>query len=470
MGKVTLRPYQEKILNEVSNLASFGLFMGTGTGKTITSLVRTNENPTKRLLIVCPKSVISQWEYVIETYFNRFNILKYKRYWSTEKIKDFVLDNISDTHNTLVINYDRLARFDNLVDLIDDNWTVILDESHRIKDASIKRYKDNSGDTKSHKEMQKTTSIALKIGVKTPWKIILTATPTQGNYGGYIDYFSQLKFLGYIDYSLSEYRKRFCITDDIVVRGLPYPVKSIVGYKNTDELDEILYACCRSYKANFGDFEPEHINVFFDKPKSYAHTHTHHKYKDIIMSNISRTRIALKTLCTGRIYGRGFFDDTYFYDDNTIKEDWLIEFIEDTDETLAIYYNYDVELARLEEIMKKLNKRYVVINGDTRDAFKEINEKDFDVMLGQYQTASEALDGLQFKSHIAILWALPESSRLYKQMLGRINRDGQARVPIYYYLITKGTVEEMIYKMIQDKVEFSEEVIDKLLIEEDKSV
>ncbi len=37
---------------------------------------------------------------------------------------------------------------------------------------------------------------------------------------------------------------------------------------------------------------------------------------------------------------------------------------------------------------------------------------------------------------------------------------------MYYYLVTKGTIESDIYNMIEQKVEFSEEVLNKLLLDE----
>ena len=48
----------------------------------------------------------------------------------------------------------------------------------------------------------KVTRKVLQIGEKTLYKIILSATPTQKNKGGYIDYYTQLRFLGYIDYDI----------------------------------------------------------------------------------------------------------------------------------------------------------------------------------------------------------------------------------------------------------------------------
>ena len=87
-------------------------------------------------------------------------------------------------------------------------------------------------------------------------------------------------------------------------------------------------------------------------------------------------------------------------------------------------------------------------------------------MLGQYQTASQSLDGLQYKSHILVMFGIPESSLHHTQTLGRIDREWQASVPMYYYLITKGTIEDSIHRMMRRKVDYSQETLDRLLVEE----
>lgn len=457
---VILRPYQEKVLKELKNMSSVGFFMGTGTGKTFTSIFRFIENKTTNLLIICPHNVLGQWKHVLMANFSGFSILPFKNSSSAFDKNEQIKSNKG--YNTIIVNYEILHKLDNLLLTIDSSWTIIVDESHRIKDAETKKYKQNDG---SHKrQITKTTDFALKLGKLTPWKIILTATPTQGVNGGYIDYYAQLKFLGYIDYSLSTFKDKYCVIENKQIWGRPYPIKTIIGYKNTSEIDKILKFSCRYYESKFGDFEPTHTKVLVDKCKNYNKTLRERSYKDIILDNVSKKRIALKTIVTGTITGTDFYKDRYIYKDNDIKLSWVEDFLKDTNETVAIYYQYNVELAQLEALMKKLGKKYIVVNGATKDAYAEINNKNYDVMLGQFQSASQSLDGLQFKSHIMIFFAMPESSLLYKQALGRIYRDGQTKVPMYYYLVMEDTIEEDIYKMIQNKIEFSEEILDRLVL------
>jgi SNF2 family DNA or RNA helicase len=437
-----LRPYQQEALKKVSSLASFGLFMGTGTGKTITSLVRTNENLSKNLLVICPKNVTTQWKLTIDKYFPKFKILEFPKNSSADAKKKIIFNN--KEYNCIILNYDIVYKL-GLHYIVDENWTIILDESHRIKNYKTK-----------------VSKACMKIGEKAIYKIILTATPTQGNFGGYIDYFPQLYFLGYIDYSIGKFKQKYVVEKQ--VRYNSYPVKVITGYQNKDELDNILKYCCVRYEAKFGDFEPQHNLIEFEQPKNYKKLLQDKILDNIIIKNAARKRIATKTICTGVIKGKDYYDCDITKYDNDFKISWLDDFLQDTNEVVAIYYQYNVELEQLETLMKKLGKKYVVVNGDTQDKYKIINGDHYDVMLGQYQAASEALDGLQHRCHIEILFAMPESSIHYIQTIGRINRDGQTKVPMYYYLVCKGTIEKTIYDMLQKKIEFSYETLDKLII------
>ena len=423
--------------------------MGTGTGKTITSLYRASTSPTKNLLVICPHSVLGQWKAVIEEHFEQYNILEFKKTWSAKRKNEQLLS--GPDYNAVIINFEIVSKMTSLKLIVNQDWTIIVDESHRIKAMGTKR------------EPVVVTHSVLALKELTPWKMILTATPAQA---GYEDYYPQLNFLGYIDYSYDQFKSRYCIEQKISVRHSPYPIKQIVGYKNTKELDDLLKICCRKYEAKFGDFEPQHIRVDMEYPEKYAKTKRERVYGGIVINNFSRLRIALKTMCTGTILGMDMYNQHIVYEDNKEKINWLMDFLGDTDEKVAVYYNYNVELKTLSDALTKAKIPFVVVNGDTKDKYATVNRDDYRVLLGQYQSASEALDGLQFRSHIMVLFALPESSLLYKQAIGRINRDGQTKVPMYYYLVTKDTIEDNIYEMINEKVEFTEDILNNLLMEE----
>lgn len=444
------RPYQNRILEELRDEPAIALFMGTGTGKTLTSLFRFKQNPTNKLLIICPKKVVTQWEDVINQFDPTLRILQFKKS-ANASVKNQTI--ASESADIIIVNFEIIHKLPSLLTIVDKHWTVVVDESHKIKELGTRQ------------SPVKVTKAVLTIGLLTPYKIILTATPTQKSYGGYVDYFTQLKFLGKMPINLTDFKNHYCLEKDLMLPGRPYPIKEIIGYIRVGEIDQILQQVARRYVPKKGDFAPEHIKVKIDRVSSYARTRREMVYENILLDNVSRKRIALKTLTSGTISGYDEFRTKYYFEDNTNKIDWLEEFLSNTDETVVIYYQYNSELADLKKLMNKLNKNTVVINGQTKDKYQAI-KTNYNILLGQYQAAAESLDGIQHKSHIAIFYSMPESSLLYKQALGRIDRIGQTKVPIYYYLVMEKTIDDSIYDMIEKKIEFSELVLDKLLLED----
>ena len=452
--KTELRDYQQQILADLKNVKAPYFLMGTGTGKTITSLARFEQAGGKKLLIICPKKTISQWKRNISSELPHLKIFEMKEKINGNKLNHDILDK-KFHYDALIVNYEILTKLTNLFVIINDDWTIILDEGHRIR---------NFGMTK--KTRVKTTEMVLLLGEMTDKKMILTATPTQSNYGGYIDYYPQLKFLGYINMHYDEYYDRYCVTKSINYGTSPYPIKTIVGYKRTQEIDEILKGCARYYQPAYGDFEPQHTKVALEQAPSYKKLLREKAYKEIAITNNMRKRVALKTITSGVIYGQDVMSKHYSYIDNTSKIDWLEDFIKDTNEVITIFYQYNVELETLKALMTKLKKKFIVINGQTKNAIKEIEKDGYDVIIGQFQAMSESIDGIQHKSHIIVFMTMPESSLTYKQAIGRIDRIGQTKVPMYYYLVMENTLDDKIYKLIEQKLDYSEQILEQLVLEE----
>ena len=453
LKNVKLRDYQKKILDDLKYVPAIGLFMGTGTGKTLTSLARFEQNPTKNLLVICPQKIITQWWEVLDKH-TEFNTLKYNLKDSVEHKNNIISDYLSDTsnpHKCIVVNFEIISKLD-LDWAINEDWTIIIDESQKIKNIG------------SARNPVKATRKCLELGELTPYKIILTATPTEKENGGYIDLYSQLKFLGYIDYSESYFKSNFCIIDKIQIPGMPFPISKIVGYKLkniNNELKPILNATCRYYVPKYGDYEPQKIKINIPRASNYSKLLRERCYGDIVFDNVSAMRIGKKSLTGGIVTGTNEFGDRFNYDDNNEKADWLEEFLSNTDEVVSILYCYNVEKEKILKVCKKLKKKYIVINGEVNDKPAEL-KKDFDVVIGQYQAFSESLDGLQYKCHLMVFYSMPDSSLMYKQSLGRIDRIGQKEVPIYYHLIMNSTIDETIYTMLINKIEFSEKILNEI--------
>lgn len=66
------------------------------------------------------------------------------------------------------------------------------------------------------------------------------------------------------------------------------------------------------------------------------------------------------------------------------------------------------------------------------------------------QSAGHGLN-LQYGGHILVFFDVPWSLELYLQMIGRIARQGQTKVPMIFHLVVKGTIEEGIVPRLREK-------------------
>lgn len=451
---LTLRDYQKRIVEELQYLPSSALYMSTGTGKTITSLELIRINPTNNLLVVCPNSAIPQWKINIEKQVGTYEILEFKRSWSSVKINEFLSSLPKRGKYAIVLNYEMVYRIPHLLKMINEDWSIVADEIHRIKNYGART------------KPVKSTRFMLRLGEKTPYKIGLSATPTQGKFGAYIDYYTQLKFLGYTELSYEEYYDKHVIFQKESYGTSPFPVKVIVGYRYTQEIEDTLKLVAKRYKPTYGDFEPQFNKIVLERTKNYPRFIREKAYiaegVKILAVNSARARIGKKTLTTGRIMGKDMESNDYVFEDNTVKIDWIKDFLKDTDEVVTVFYSYNVERDNLVELCKSLGKKYIVIDGAAKDKYGLINKGGYDVVIGQFQAMSEAIDGLHHHCHIEVFFSMPESSIHYLQALGRIDRIGQKKVPMYYFLIMEKTIDEAIMMSIENKVEFSESMLNLL--------
>lgn len=432
--------------------------MGTGTGKTLTSLELSTYNPTHHLLVICPYSAIEQWKINIKTHFSKYSVVDFKKSWTSKKIDDYLRKLRFDEPTAIVINYDMIHRVDYIKNIVNNDWTIIADEIHRIK---------NYG---TYTSPVKATHYLLDLGMKTIFKIGLTATPTQSEYGGYIDYYTQLKFLGYMDMSYNEFKKEYVVIEKEKIFGVPFPLERIKGYKNTDKIDSMLKNIARRYVPKYEDFEPQFNKVILERSKNYLKMCREKAYKKgdklIVLNNSARSRVAKKTMTTGVVYGMDMLRNRHAIEDNTIKLDWLEDFLKDTEETVVVFYSYNVELDSLEKLARKLGKKYIIINGYTPNKYELVNNGGYNLVIGQFRAMSEALDGLHLKSHIEVFFSMPESSMIYTQAIGRIDRIGQTLVPMYYFLVMEKTLDEVIINNIENKIEFSERTLELLEVDD----
>lgn len=418
--------YQKKILEDVKNLKSCGLFMEAGTGKTITSLYKHKSFNNSRLLVICPASKVGEWEVDIKNICPEIEYVIPLNKGSDNNLRLLKTGNMKPENVAFIISFQSAIRL-SLDYYVNDFWTVIIDESHFIKNRT-----------------SKISKLCHKIGLKTKYKIILTGTPQNK---GYIDYFSQLKFLGKLN-KVTDFMDRYCITDLAPWGG--GRIKEIVGYKNTEELDKIIKDNCIFFKRDINEKDiPSEIYIDFNKKMLYNKYKKDKIYKDITAPNSGVLRLRLRQICSG------FIGEEII---NCEKEQWVKDFLESVNTRVVIFYNFEEE----RKILTKLISKPLSVYCGTIKDIKNFEENEDSVILVNYASGGTGINWLS-KAYIAVFYSPPESYLMFEQSRKRLDRIGQTHKPLFYKLRTLKTVEKVIYETIEKGEDFDDRKFNEYL-------
>lgn len=412
-NKVKLFEHQKKALQLTEGLNKVAYYLDMGLGKTFVATEKAITFKEDLIVLVCQKSKLKDWKEHFESFYPKFNAVIYKK--EMESIPP---------NTVLIINYDSVWKRKQFEKL--KNYTLILDESSYIKNPKSNR-----------------TKFILKM--KPSNVILLSGTPTGGKYE---ELLPQIKLLGW-NITKKEYWNRYIEYFDMKNRGIPFPV--ITGYKNVDDLKENL----REHGAVF--MKTEEVITLPDTVHYKIHVPTIKEYKTFLKDRvivIDDEELVGDNSLTKLLRLREL-SSTY----NKHKREKLKELLESTYDRVIIFYSFKEEMKIIKAICDDLKKPISIVNGETRD-LNNYECLENTVTLIQYQAGAMGLN-LQ-KSNKIIYYSPTLSSELFEQSKKRTHRLGQNKTCMYYYLITQNSIEEKIYKVLEQRKDYT----DKLFTED----
>lgn len=427
-----LFPFQQEIFDKEKNNKSNALFMDMGSGKTITSMALMNEKPVDKVLVVCLVSKVNDW---VEEYkqWNDRDLIPLRS--GTKKNKEL----LKEESDGFVINFESVWRLgDDLLDMIDETWGVIVDESHMIKNRK-----------------SKVTKYMYQVGNRTPYKIILTGTPQSQ---GYIDYYSQMKFLGKWKMTVAQFERNYCKMGKLYLGK--HSINVIQSYKNTDELEKMVNDNSVFYRIKKEDnMIPRDNYVSIDIHSSYNRFKDdevlQHGDKYILGDTKGAYRMGLKQLASG------FLRD--YRAPQLYKRQWVDDLLKVYDERVVIFYNFNGERDMLIELLEKIKRPYSEYSGRTRD-LTVFKENDNAVALINYGSGSTGINDLVL-SNVGVFFSPVDDVITFQQARGRLDRIGQERQPLFYYLQAKDSIEIPIYRALKAGKDFDDKLFDLYLTE-----
>ena len=411
-----LMPHQIEALQKTADKTRCAYYYDMGLGKNYIGAEKMKQLRKSTNLLICQKSKINDW---MDHFKSHYSYIVFDL-TSDKQLKDFMSGN---TKNKVgVINYDLVFRRTILSKLRD--YTLMLDESSLIQNETAKRSK-------------------FILNKLTPDNVILlSGTPVSGKYEAL---WSQCHLLGW------EISKKLFYSHYVVygVGDDGYP--EIIGYKNVDRLKQKM----RDYGAVFQKTEEvidlplqNFINIKVPETKLYK------DFKRNRIVSVEDERLIGDNSLTNLLYQRqlcGMYSEP--------KIEALRDLLESTNDRIIVFYNFNKELYKMNNICEDLNRPVSIINGTVKD-LTAYEDKDNSITLVQYQAGAYGLN-LQ-KANKIIYFTPPLSTELFEQSKKRIHRIGQEQ-PCFYYQLKSG-VEYRIYDALEQKKDYT----DALFEEEEK--
>ena len=416
-----------------------GLMMNfdMGTGKTFTTILMLRKYDAKRVLVLCPKSVIPVWVTALQdhTDFAVFPLTK-----GTAKDKTDLLKSTNNTNydkKAVIVNYETAWRDPLGAFLKGVRWDfAILDESHRIKAPGGKG-----------------SWFAKALGKKSTRRLCLTGTAMPHSP---LDIYAQYRFLdpNIFGTSFHRFKSRYAILGG-------YQGRQVVDFQNLEELNQKFYSIAqRVMKDDVLDLpETHHIDIpciLSHKAMTVYQELEEELCADLDGGEITINNTLTKLLRLQQIAG-GFIkldekDRPQKVD--SAKFDALQDLIIDIGtEPVVVFCRFRAEIDMIREKYSAYE-----ISGKCNEL--DTWNSNGGVLVVQIQAGGVGID--LTKSRYCIYYSLGFSLGDYEQSLARQDRPGQTRKVTYYHLIAQSTVDVKVYKALKEKKNVIDSVLDGL--------
>jgi len=287
--------------------------------------------------------------------------------------------------------------------------------------------------------------------------IAMTGTPIMNNP---LDLFIILKWLGYEEHSFFQFKVHYC-------RMGGFGGYEVVGYKNLEQLQIILdRMMLRRLKSDVLDL-PEKIYMTEYVEMSTKQEKIYDEIKDDLLCNIDKIKINPSPLselirlrqATGYT---GILSSTV---KESAKLDRLVELVDDivqNDQKVLIFSNWT---SMTDIIAERLDKyKPDQITGKVSDQLRDVGVRRFQhspcskVLIGTIGAMGTGLT-LTAATNV-IFFDHPWTAAMYDQAVDRCHRIGTKHSVNVYNLITKDTIDERIFTLLEQKRQLSDAIID----------
>ena len=448
---ITLHPYQEYTKNFIINTPKCGVFLDMGSGKTLITLTALMDiKPKGHILVIAPKTIarstwldeIRKWNIGVRT--KSLIVNERGRNLSIKKRNELFEKIWTDPPTMYFINRELITKLIDAMPMTHNKvlWpfpTVIIDELQSFKSYNAKRFK-------YMKSIQ--SQITRFIG--------LTGTPTPK---GLEDLWAEIYLMDggeRLGKTITAYRQDYfypaMYIDGHPVNYLPQPnAEQIIYDKIKDIVISIKNPNIKLPALTITDF-PIYLNDTEKKLyKKFVKTQVLETLdgQQVTAANAAVLFAKLRQMASGSIYTNK--------NEYTIIHNHKLEaceyIVNNTNSPVLIAYHFKSDKEMLIDYLNKNDTPAVVFDGSP-EMLQAWNAREIKVMLIQPASAGHGLN-LQHGGHTLVWYTLPASLEEYLQTNARLYRQGQNEPVTIIRLMTDGTVDHKILRLLEYK-DFSE--------------
>ena len=427
--------HQKKAISLAGMFGSYALFLDPGLGKSLIA-IKLIEYWKVPAMIVAPLSTLeSVWVNEIK----KWSKLNAVILW--HNLKEF-----NNEYDIYIVNYAHYKKLSQTFKIEDKIKCLIIDESSSMKNPRSQITKE-----------------ILKYNHSIPHRICLTGTP---NPNSLLEFWGQLALVNeeLLGSNFFKYRNTFFY--GVGYGGYIYKPMKGAQEAIMERVSRQAYSLRKEDALDLPEQVFETRFVYMDEIQKKAYEMM--KKENILEFKDSITLAAneLAKICKLREITGGFIINTSGLPikvSNT-KIDALKELLEEipTDRQVIIWIQYHFECL---ELKKELGDDAVILAGIIPQKEKEKNIEAFQKGEKRFLIAHPKSGGhglnLQNSSY-SVWYSLSYSYEEYKQACDRNHRIGQHNKVTYFHLLTKDTIDEIIYKVVNRKANLVEECLNML--------
>lgn len=430
--KIKLLPYQLDGIAFVAGAGRAVLADDMGLGKTIQGVgaaeFLAREAGIRKVLVVCPASLKSQWRNEIHRFCDR----------DVQIISGPIKDRPAQYENErffTICNYEQVLK--DILSVEKVAWDlIILDEGQRIKNWEAK------------------TSRVIK-GLKSKFAMVLSGTPLENRLD---ELYSVVQFID--DRRLGPGFRFFNEHRIVDEKG------KVLGYKNLDALRQRLKPILLRRTRNSVKLElPERTDEIIRIPPTSEQKLIHDGHMQTVASISSKkflTEMDLLRLRTALLMCRMSADSTFLVDKQEPAYSSKLERLDELFEDLAdeesrkvvLFSEWTTMLDLIEPLLKKHKLAFVRLDGSVPQVRRQelVHEFQTNPACRFFLTTNAGSTGLNLQAANTVINVdLPWNPAILEQRIARAHRMGQTQPVQVFILVTEQTLEENLLATLSSK-------------------